>query len=716
MSVDESNRLWPEPATLDRLFEPRSVAVVGASDDVSRIGGRLLRYLLSAGFRGRVFPVNLRRKVTQGVETFASVANLPLVPDVALLAVPAESVLPAVKECAAAGVPAVVVLSAGFSELGARGAEMQRELTDVARRSGMRLLGPNCLGVFNSAAGFFGTFANAFESGFPSPGPVGVVSQSGAYGAHAAALASRRGLDIRYWITTGNEADVDVAAALSWMARRPDVEVILAYLEGVKDGPEFVEALRVAHEHATPVVLVKVGSSESGARAAQSHTASLAGVDAVLDGLVEQFGAIRATTTEEQLDLVYLLARGVRPSGERLGIVTVSGGAGVQLCDSADRNSLVIPTFDAAVQGEVVAQLPYAMAANPVDVTAQALQDLDGFRGVVDVVVRSGQVDALVVFLTTTPDAPQFADGLRKALREAGSGPIPVVLVMVAAPATVAAYEEAGFSVCEDGDRAVRALAGAVRVVRAQARSIPAARSRNPVASLPEGPLNEFEAGRVVSAAGLGVVRQVLATSVEEAVAHARTLGYPVAVKVCSPDIAHKTDVGGVELGVADEGGLRRAYEDVRRRARERRPTARIDGVLVAEMIRDPGVETIIGVQADPIFGPVVLVGMGGVLAEIMQDVSLRLAPFGPDEAHRMLSRLRGGAVLDGVRGSGAVDRDALARALAAVSEFAFDHAGELESIDLNPVLVQQDGVVALDAVVITKPRVDGHRPGREEA
>lgn len=692
--------------SLDSVFAPRSVAVVGASDDVARIGGRVLRHLLSGGFKGRVYPINPRRGQVQGLAAYPSVAALPDVPDVALVVVPSESVLDAVTECAQRGVKAAVVLSSGFAESGAEGALIQAELIAVARASGMRLIGPNCLGVFNPRAGFFGTFANALDRGYPVPGPVGVVAQSGAYGAHAAALAMRRGVGIGAWLTTGNEADVSVADGIAWMAANPDIEVVLAYLEGVSDGPGFLASLRLARATGTAVVLMKVGSSSSGAQAVASHTASLAGEDRVFDAAVRQLGALRATTTEEQLDMVYALAQGARPAGRRLGVVSLSGGVGIQICDAAERYGLCVPALDASLQERVTSRLPYASAANPVDVTAQALSDMELLSEALDAVVDSGQVDSLVVFLTTTPDAPQFAERLMCAIETGlrSRADVPVALVMLAEPATVQRYEQLGFLVFDDADRAVRALAGAAQTVASQATPEPLPRPRQEVGRLHRGALNEHQASRLLQAAGVPMARSVLIRSEQEAVRAAEELGYPVVLKICSSALLHKSDVGGVELGLADDAAVTDAYRRLAGEVASRLDPGDVDGVLVCEMVEGPGVEALVGVQVDPVLGPVVLVGLGGTLAELLDDVSMRLAPVDVTEAEQMISELRAAAALEGVRGQPRFDRRALARIIAGVSEFAWDHADDLVSLDLNPILVRTDGAIALDAVLETQP------------
>lgn len=690
--------------TLTALFCPRAVAIVGASDDVVRISGRPLRYLREGGFKGTILPVNPRRGVVQGLKAYSTVADLPEVPDVALLAVPADLIRGAVQDCAAKGVKAVVIFSAGFAETGEQGQRAQNELRDIARSSGMRILGPNCLGVFNSALGFYGTFASALDRDLPVAGPVAVVSQSGAYGAHVAYLARARGLGVRYCISTGNEADVEIAEVLRWLARRPEVGVIMAYAEGIRDGATFIEALRIAHDGSKPVVFMKVGRSVAGAGAVSSHTAALAGSDALYDAVFRQYGVYRALTTDEQLDVAYACARGIFPGGNRLGIVTVSGGVGVQMCDAAERYGLDVAPMPPAAQRKLKEVLPYAAVANPVDVTAQALNDMNVLAKNLEVMLDECDYDALIGAFLTVPAARPFAASLREAISRGTRNHRDrlMVLCMVADPDVVRSYEQAGFLVFEDAYRAIAAIGALAQLRRDFARSLPApppvARPREVLGS---GRLSEYEAKRILAAAGVPVLSERLARSAEEAVAAAEAVGYPVAMKIVSPDIAHKTEVGGVILDVADAAGVRNACAALKARAETAVPDARIDGVLVAPMA-PRGVETIIGVSRDPIFGPVVMFGLGGIFVEAFKDVTFRLAPFDEAEARRMIREVKGYALLEGARGAARSDVDALVQALVRVSEFAAN-AADVESMDVNPFLVLPagHGAVALDAAIV---------------
>ncbi|RJG40848.1 acetate--CoA ligase family protein [Mesorhizobium sp. DCY119] len=692
---------------LDALFRPSSVAILGASDDPTRISGRPLRYLLEGGFKGGIFPVNPNRETVQGVKAYKSLADVPAVPDVALLAVPASLTEQAVRDCIAKGVKGAVIFSAGYAESGEEGLEVQMRIADIARAGGLRLLGPNCLGIFNPQIGFFGTFTQSLDREMPGPGPLGIISQSGAYGSHIAYLARKRGIGINYWITTGNEADIDVAESLEWMAVQPDVKVIMAYVEGVRDGPRFRNALELARQNCKPVVMMKVGRSEIGAKAASSHTASLAGADAIYDAVFAQYGVHRVTTTEEQIDVAYACGRGVFPKSNKLGVVTLSGGAGVLISDAAERHGLDVAPMPATAQKKLKDLLPFASVENPVDTTAQALNDMNLLARNIEVILDEGGYEAVIGFFSSVPNTRTLSGPLRDAIAK-GCARFPdrlIALSMIGDPDVVAAYEASGFLVFEDSDRAVVALAALVGFSKAFDRSDDTPNIQ-PAAPIGTQALSESAAKALLGAAGIPFLHERVAGSAAQAGTDADAIGYPVVLKIVSPDIEHKTEIRGVLVGVADRAGVEAGFETLIARAAEHRPDARIEGVLVAPMARK-GVETIIGVSRDPVFGPAVMFGIGGVHVEVLKDVVFRLAPFGRAEAVRMIDQIRGRALLSGVRGSPPADVDALADLLVRISEFAAAHRDDIETIDLNPVVVLAagEGVVALDALVV--PRRD---------
>ncbi len=700
-----------DPSSLDPFFTPASVAIIGASDDAARIGGRPLRYLREYGFAGRVYPINPKRETVQGVKAYPDLASLPETPDVALIAVPAGMVGEAIAACVARGVKAGILFSAGFAEADEAGAREQERLVALAREGGMRLLGPNCLGSFCTTSGFYGTFSAILDARKPQDGDLAIVTQSGAYGSHMAFLVGQRGLGISHFLTTGNEGDVDVAEGLLWVATRSPAKVILAYVEGIKRADLFVAALREARARGKAVIIMKVGRSAVGQEAVASHTAALAGADPVYDAMFRQYGAYRARTTAEQVDLAYACSRGLYPKGNRLGIFTMSGGFGIQMADAAEDAGLDVAPMPEAVQAELRALLPYASPRNPVDATAQALTDLDIMRQYLGKMLSDGEYDIVLSIFGSAPASPSFGEKLMQVLEAtARSRPDKLFVITATIPAALERrLEKSGILVFQDGHDAIHAAASLHRMATLFARSEDTPQTAPPLAlGLKGQTLSESAAKALLSRHGVTFPPEHVVTSAAAAAEAASAIGFPVVMKIVSPDIAHKTEIGGVLLNLADEQAARDGFDTLMSRVKAARPDAALEGVLVAPMLTG-GVEVIAGVHTDPVFGPVVLFGLGGVFVEVLKDVTFRRAPFGRDEALRMIDEIRGRAMLDGVRGAPPSDIDALADLLAALSRFAHAARDEIEGIDLNPVLVRAKGhgALALDALVITR----SHKP-----
>ena len=693
------------PPDLDALLEPRAVAIIGASNDPSRIGGRPIRYMLGAGFDRPIYPVNPNRVTVQGLPAYPSIGAAPGPIDCAIIALPADLVAQSLEDCADHGVKSAVIFSSGFAETGPEGAAPQARLTEIAKRRGIRVVGPNCLGIFNAAIGFYASFSTSLDDGFAEPGAIAIISQSGAYGSHVFAVARNKGLGVRTWITTGNECDVELGECIAWAAEADEIRVIVAYAEGLRDRNSILDGLARARANGKPVIFMKVGRSAVGAAAAASHTAALAGSDAVYDAVFRQYGVHRARTTEEMLDVAYACTAGVFPKGRRIGLVTISGGVGVQMADDATDLGLEVAPMPDPAQARLKAILPYAATRNPVDITAQAFNDLSLVSKNFALMLEDGDYDVMVAFFTMVAASPYIVDGLIKTLadlRERFPDRL-VILSIVGAPDIVARYEAAGYPVFEDASRAVAAAAALVGFGESFARGTPAPPPAAPVrtTATPDRPMSEHEAKAVLAAAGVPVIEERLVHNADEAAAAAEALGFPVAMKINARGLAHKSDIGGVLLDVGSTEAVRRGYETLTARAAK----ADIDGVLVAPMVTG-AVETILGTQRDPLFGPVVMFGLGGVFTEVLRDVTFRLAPIGTDEALRMIREIKGAKVLTGTRGRPPADIDALAQAIARLSVLATAHADEIESIDVNPFLVRPEGqgAVAVDALIVPKP------------
>lgn len=688
--------------SLSALFEPRSVAVVGASSDRERIGGRVLRFLLEAGYQGRIHPVNKSGAAeVQGLPGYASVDAIPGTLDQAVIVVPAPGVEPALRDCIAKGVKGVLVLTSGFAELGAEGRIQQDRLLALCRAAGVRMIGPNSLGLLNVETRYFATFSVALNGLQPRPGPISLATQSGAFGSCAYAMASLRGLGFSKIVATGNEADVDVAECIDYLAEDPSTRVICAALESCRDGERLRRALLKAAAAGKPVLIMKVGRTELGAAAASTHTGSLAGNDAVFDTVFAECGAYRPQSIEEMLDIAYVCSvTGRLPANGDLGVMTTSGGIGVLMADHAQDWGLRMSPLPAAGVEATLELLPFAVAANPLDVTAQITAVPDGTARSIDLMLSHGPYATVFAYLASAGLSPQrFEPTIASlaALREKHPGK-DMVMVMASVPEVDRRLEALGIPVFGDPSRAVLALAGAAQMVaRRQALyRLPAA----PAAARPLGDVaTEAAAKRVLGEAGLPMLPERLCASADEAAAAADGMGYPVVAKIVSPDIQHKTEIGGVILQLRDAAAVRAAYATLLQRARAAMPQARIDGVLVAPML-EGGVETIIGVHMDPTFGPMVMYGAGGTAVELYRDVAFASAPLDAARARALVDRVRSSALLRGWRGARPADEAALVEALCRLSEFALAHAGELQSIDINPLVVREQGAVCLDAVI----------------
>jgi acyl-CoA synthetase (NDP forming) len=694
---------------LDALFRPKSIAIFGASDDVTKIGGRPLQFLRKYGYAGAIYPINRKAGLVQSLQAYATVRDVPEVPDLAVIAVPPQGVLEAVQDCASRGVRAAVILSSGFSELGQEGAQLQARIGAVARASGMRVVGPNCLGSIGVPEKSIATFSVTLEAAMPPPGNVGIVSQSGNLGSYTMRLAADRDMGISRLLTTGNECDVDVADGIASLAADPGTSVILCCMETCRDGPKFRHALELAREAGKPVVLLKVGVSAAGQAAAASHTGALAASDAVFDAVLHAAGAIRVPSIEQLLEVgqaVAVVGRDRLPRGNRVAIVTASGGFGILLADAASAVGLQLPQLSRQTQDRVLSLVPFAAPANPVDMTAQVSTQPELLYEVLSAVMQDPGCDAVILQSANAFFMPRLRDVYIQALaRVREELPGKLVILSTRGPREVLAQLNGmGYPTIEGIDAACATLAGLVKAGATYERATPTVQPAA-IEPLPAAVFaNEATAKAALARAGLPVLRETIATTLEEARAAAQDIGFPLVLKIVSPDIAHKTEVGGVFVGVRDRDQLATEYAAMLARVKANAPTARIDGVLVAQMAQG-GTELILGAKNDPVFGPVVMVGLGGIYAEVMNDVALETAPVDEARAMAMLRSLRTFLLLDGARGRPKADVRAAAAAIAALSRFAVAHAATVAEIDINPLLVQQEGqgAYALDALLVAR-------------
>jgi acyl-CoA synthetase (NDP forming) len=691
--------------SLRPLFRPKTIAVLGASADPGKIGGRPVQLLKDFGYTGKILPVNPNYDEVQGLKAYASIKDIKEPVDQAIMAVPARMALQVAEDCAAQGVKSIVAFTSGFAEMDADGEKAQIALTELANDTGMRILGPNCLGVFSSEDNAYSTFTASILDGRPKVGPVGIASQSGAFGSHCFVLARERGLGMRYWVTTGNECDIGFAECVQYLAEDEDTKVILGYMEGCRDPERLYEALSLAHSKGKPVIIMKVGGSDVGAQAAASHTASLAGSDDAFNSIFDKFGVFRATTLREAIDISYACSFGVYPKSNRLGIVTISGGAGVVMADAAEEYGLTLAPMPATVQKELKELVPFAGTRNPVDTTANFFNDWTILTKFFEAMLEKGNYDAIASFFTYFAQSDAMSEKLMEAIRPIRKK-YPERLMALSIYGTrenIAKLENEGILAFEDPHEVVQAVAALYKFRKGFERALPKP-PRIPATTpkVPKKVLNEYDAKRLLKKAGVPSGRESLAKTPADAAKAAAKLGFPVVLKIVSPDIQHKTEIGGVLLGLESQTAVRKGFNDIMVNAKRAAPNAKIDGILVSKMMGG-GVETILGTYRDPVFGQMVMFGLGGVLTEVLGDVAFKVAPFGRKEAMDMIKSIKGYAILDGARGKAKADVDALAAALSDLSIFAAANADTLESVDVNPFIVRDKGKggVALDALII---------------
>jgi acyl-CoA synthetase (NDP forming) len=680
-------------AGLAAVFEPRRIALVGASDRAGSMGRLLWDNL--AGFPGEVLPVGPAATVG-GRPAFPDLRDVPGPVDLAVIATPAATVPGILASAAAKGVTAAVVLSAGFAETGPEGERLQAEAMAAARAGGVRLVGPNCFGVQNADLPLNASISAGAPRG---GGGVSIVTQSGSYGMAVQALGRDEGLRVAKVLAAGNKADITDAELVAYLRRDPATRVICLLLESVTDSRAFFEQARLTTP-AKPVIAVLSGRTGAGRRAAQSHTAALATDDAVRDAALRQAGVARVRTGLQALDAARALSGQPTPRGRRVAVVTNSGGTGVELTDLLADEGLEVPELSAPLQAGLRALLPaYASARNPVDMTPAWRLFTTMYPAAIDLLARSGEIDVVIPVLLQRSASAEVAAAVRDAvarLRTDGI-PVPVYVCWVAPRAAdqhTAVLQEAGIPCFAWPERTARAAGVAVRcglriAAGAASRPGPPAGRKPPRITVPAGPglLDPAAARGLLAAAGVPVVETVRCESAEAAAAAAARLGYPVVAKVAHPELTHKSDVGGVRLGLRTEAAVRSAAGDL---------LALASGAAVLVQPQREGIELVIGGVRDPDFGPVVMAGFGGVLVEARRDVQLAIAPVDEAQARAMLRALRGAAVFTGLRGRPAVDLGPVEALIVTVGELLAEHPAITE-LDLNPVLAGAGPLVAVD-------------------
>lgn len=688
-------------ARLDPLLNPRSIAMIGASSNPGRIGGMPLDLLTRFGFKGGIYPVNPKYQEVFGLRCWPDIEAVPDAVDLAVLAIGAADVTPMLRRCHAKGIRAAIVYAAGFAEAGGEGARLQDELEAFVAESGMAVAGPNCMGFANLNTQAHTAFASVFKTApaQEGPGSVSLLTQSGNVCAAVYAIARRLGLPFSHFINTGNEACIDFSQYLEYLAADPQTQIVLGYIEQLRDGDRFVRACRELERQGKLLIALKAGATDKGAQAVQSHTSALAGDRRVYAAAFRQLNVIEAHDFAQMAHLASLATLRHRTAGKRVAVLTMSGALGAILADKFIGAGLALPDLPPDLQDILRGGIPdYGMVGNPVDVTGNVVNDPAFVRTVLQALATSAAIDAVVVY------APGYMlDRMADALAEASRQHRRLfVAIDTGLAQSRAALREAEVAVFGDLGQAVEALAPYLLWCAARGEKRQAALPAIKAASAPGLPCNEAQARAYVAACGLPEAAADVARSADEAVRAARHAGYPVALKVLSPDIAHKTEAGGVALNLEDEQAVRGAYAQVTEAASRAQPDARIDGVLVQKMERGVA-EIIVGATRDPVFGPVLTVGLGGVLTEIYQDTSHRLLPVDEDIALEMLRELKAFALLDGFRGKPRGDLAAACRSIVAVGNALLAAPAQVSQIEVNPLLIKEagQGVAVLDALIL---------------
>jgi acyl-CoA synthetase (NDP forming) len=702
------------------LFAPDSVAIVGASGDTQTLRGRTTEFLIAHGYPGRVYPVTRSQPEVFGLRSYATVAALPEAPDLAVVVVPAAYVAPTLEECGKKGVRAAVVISSGFAEERGAAAQAREEaLRKVIERYGIIVCGPNSEGIVNPLKPLVATFSPVFhdpkQSLFPQSDKSRAIAVSCQSGALTFAFLSRgrpRQLRFTYQASAGNQICLEAHDYIEWLIDTGGADIFIAYLESIQNPARFRAVAEKAAQAKKPMILAKVGRSEAGRRAAASHTGSLAHAGVIDDAIFRHHGIIRGEDLDHALDIAAAFAFCKLPKGNRVAVITGSGGSAVWMSDILSAHGLELPVLEEDLQQRLMALLPsYASAQNPVDGTAQAIHEV-GYAKLVEIVRQSRRIDSILLIgsLANEATAKTRAEELA-VVTGATEQPIILSTYTTATESAMAAFAEAGipcYTSMPSCARAIRALVDYARFQAQRHRSplpvtAPDLCERTACALAAAGPvLTEHAAKTLLADYGVPRPAEFLANSADEAAAVAAQIGDAVALKVQSPEITHKTEAGAVALGISGEAAVRAAYARVLANATAACRLAAIEGVLVQKMA-PPGREVILGINRDPDFGPMLMVGLGGIHVEVLRDVAFAPVPIGPDEALALLGELRGAAILDGVRGTPPADKAALAELIAALSRFAADHADAIDEIDLNPVIVhpQGQGLTVVDALII---------------
>jgi len=702
------------PHPLDSFFAPDSIALIGASRDHDKIPGRLLAMLRKNGYPGKLYPINPNYGDIDGLKCYQSISDVGQPIDLAVIIIPAKAVLGALEQCAAAGVRNAVIISSGFAEEGGDSAAMQDAIVALARKSGMRISGPNAEGFYSQVQRVAATFSPTVDVKPDAPNLVasrrriGIVAQSGGIGFAIYHRARAIGIALSYVVSAGNESDLGAGEFFEYMVQDAATDVILLFIEGIRDVEKFLAAARRAAELGKPVIVTKVGRSGAGERAAASHTASMAGWSAAYDAVFAKYGFIVSNDLDEAVTIAAVLTTNPLPKGDRVAVLTVSGGAGIWGADTVSLQGLKVPELSPSIQAEIKQLLPsYGAAGNPIDVTAQGVHS-GGLQKSIDLLSVSDEVDAILVVLSLSSD-------IRMPFKQAELKPVisaqnkPVVFYSYTLPSDFARKELAAsgavvLSGLTHAGVAMRRMVERARFKLAPPADTAASKLRDISAHLKSKTLSEFDSKSLLREAGIALPDEVLVAKRDELDAAIARAGFPLVTKIQSRDIPHKSEVGGVRVNITTKGEAFAAYQALLDNAQRHRPDAVIQGVLVSPMAKK-GVEIIVGTMLDATFGAMIMVGLGGITTELFRDVVYRPAPVSAAEASAMLAELKAAPLLNGFRGAAKVDIAALSQLISQVSVLAAQYAADISEIEINPVLVHPEGqgVTIVDALVVGK-------------
>lgn len=702
--------------SLKPLFNPKSIAVLGASENPYKIGNLQIQALIDGKFAGDIIPIHRTAQKISGLTCYPTLADVPGDIDLVIFCLGLDQIKEGLEACAAKHVKSAIIFASGFSETGEAGEKLQQELGELAKKHGIRIVGPNCVGLVNTSNGLIGTFSPSFLT-VPLDGKrgVGYISQSGAFGVLTYMAAAQHGINFNYFVSTGNEMESNFEDFMEYMVYDPQTSIISGYLEGTKNPEKLKELSKEALANNKPILLMKTGKSSAGSRAAASHTGSLAGSDKVYNAFFKQHGIIRAEDFDDIIAFAKLFNAEKLPKGKNTVIITSSGGRGINEADRCEGFGLNIMELSEETKSSIRKELPnYASVTNPIDLTAAAsVSNPEFYLAPLKALVNDPEVHNIIFtdfpygWDENSEQLQQFVELSKASDKLIAVFPFPIDGMTY--PKATKILVENGISVIPCSLNPVRALTKLVQysATYQQSKVTALADYQHDVVSLqdlliPGATLSEVESSEVLKRYGIPTTERYVVNSIEEAVQKATEIGFPVVLKIDSPDIPHKTEANAIRLNVQTPEEVRKAYVEILQNAKSYNDKAHINGVSVQEMLQE-GVEIIVGAHNDPTFGPVIMAGLGGIFVEVFKDIAFKVAPINRQDAIDLIEELQGKAILKGARGKAPVDTEAIIEVLLKVSALITDHQMHIQELDINPLVVYENGIKAADAMLVVK-------------